>query len=156
MKLYFKQRFMTLLASYDIFDEAGNTVYTVESEFSFGKLMHVRGANGNYLASVKQKVWTWMPKFELYIGPQYVGCIRKHFTLLHPQYEIDYKGWQVSGNMLEFDYEITDAAGNLVAVVSKELFHLTDHYCIDIQNPDDALDALLLVLAIDAEKASRS
>ena len=40
--------------------------------------------------------------------------------------------------------------------VSKELFHLTDTYVIDVKNRDDALMALMVVLAIDAEKCSRN
>lgn len=43
-----------------------------------------------------------------------------------------------------------------MAEVSKQLFKWTDTYVIDIQNPQDALGALLLVLAIDAEKCSNS
>lgn len=43
-----------------------------------------------------------------------------------------------------------------VAAISKELFHLTDTYTIDVADPRDALGALLVVLAIDAEKCSRS
>jgi len=34
------------------------------------------------------------------------------------------------------------------------LFRLTDTYKIDVGNPNDALYALMLVLAIDAEKCS--
>ncbi len=33
---------------------------------------------------------------------------------------------------------------------------MTDTYVIDVQNPEDALDALMFVLAIDAEKCSRN
>ena len=39
---------------------------------------------------------------------------------------------------------------------SKELFHMTDNYVIDIQDPGNALDALMFVLAIEAEKCSRN
>ena len=155
MKLYFKQRFMTWLASYDIYDEAGNTVYTVESQMSWGHLMHIRGTNGNYLATVKQKFWSWRPTFEIYIGPDFAGTIRRTGSYFKAHYEIDYKGWTVEGNFMESDYGIADASGDVVAV-SKEFFHMTDQYCIEIKNPDDALHALCFVLAIDAEKASRS
>ena len=34
MRLYFKQRFFSWLDSYDIFDENGNTVFTVEGQLS--------------------------------------------------------------------------------------------------------------------------
>jgi len=42
-----------------------------------------------------------------------------------------------------------------VAYVSKEIWNWTDTYTIDVASPDDALYALMLVLAIDAEKCSR-
>ncbi len=156
MKLIFKQRFMTWLDHYDIYDEPGNVIFTVDSEFSWGKLMHVRGANGGYLASVKQKVWTWRPCFEIYVGPDYAGQIRRTGSVFVPHYEIDFRGWQADGDFMGFDYTISDASGSLVASVSKELFQLTDTYVIDVADPDDALYALLLVLSIDAEKASNS
>ena len=38
----------------------------------------------------------------------------------------------------------------------KELFHMTDTYVIDVQDPGNALGALMFVLAIDAEKCSRN
>ena len=154
MKLIFKQRFMTWLDSYDIYDEAGNTVYTVESEMAWTKLMHVRGANGGYLASVRQKFWTFRSTFEIYIGPDFAGKIRRTGPVFLPHYDIDFRGWQADGDFLGFDYTISDSAGRLVATVSKELFKLTDTYIIDVVNPDDSLYALLLVLSIDAEKAS--
>ena len=43
-----------------------------------------------------------------------------------------------------------------VASISKELFNWTDTYTIDVADPGDALYALMVVLAIDAEKCSRN
>ena len=57
---------------------------------------------------------------------------------------------------MEWDYNITDASGQRIASVSKELFHLTDTYVLDIADPADALYVLMMVLAIDAEKCSRN
>ena len=45
--------------------------------------------------------------------------------------------------------------GDLIAAVSKEIWNWTDTYIIDVAFPDDAIYALMLVLAIDAEKCSR-
>ena len=36
MKLFFKQRFFSWFDSYDIYNEAGETVYTVEGKLSWG------------------------------------------------------------------------------------------------------------------------
>jgi uncharacterized protein YxjI len=43
-----------------------------------------------------------------------------------------------------------------VANISKSLWQWTDTYVIDVHDPKDALCALMLVLAIDAEKCSRN
>ena len=43
-----------------------------------------------------------------------------------------------------------------IATITKELFHWTDTYVIDVYDPKDALGALMVVLAIDAEKCSRN
>ena len=73
-----------------------------------------------------------------------------------PRYDIDFNGWHVEGSIMEWDYSITDEDGNLVATVDKEILHMTDTYVLDIEKPEDALHVLMFVLAIDAEKCSRS
>lgn len=156
MKLLFKQRFFSWFDSYDIYDETGNVVYTVKGQLSWGHCLKIFDAYGNELGMVKEKVLTWMPKFELYQQGQYIGCISKEFTLFQPRYHIDCNGWQVQGNWLEWDYTIAGAMGETVAVITKEVWNWTDTYVLDIANPGNALHVLMFVLAVDAEKCSRS
>lgn len=156
MKLLFKQRFFSWLDSYDIYDENGNTVYTVEGKLSWGHCLHILDAAGNHVGTVKEVVLTFLPKFEIYFGDTYAGCISKEFTFFKSKFNIDCNGWQVQGDFWEWDYQIADHAGAEVATVSKELFHMTDTYVIDVNRPEDALLALMVVLAIDAEKCSRN
>ena len=73
-----------------------------------------------------------------------------------PHYNLDYNGWHIDGSIMEWDYQIIDSNGNHIASVNKELFNFTDTYVLDINNPQDALDVLMFVLAIDAEKCSRN
>ena len=154
MRLNFKQRFFSWLDSYDIYDEDGNTVFTVEGKLSWGHCLHVLDARGNHIGTLQERVFTFLPQFEIYINDSYVGCIKKEFTFFKPQFTIDCNGWQVDGEWMEWDYTIMDG-GRRVATISKELFHWTDTYLIDVADPRDALGALLVVLAIDAEKCSR-
>ena len=156
MKLLFRQRFFSWFDSYDIYDEDGNTVYVVKGQLSWGHCLKVFDTSGKELGTVKEKILTWLPKFELYEGSSYVGCIRKELSFFKPRYDIDCCGWYVEGSFLEWDYSITGAAGEQVAVISKEIFHMTDTYVLDIVNPVNALRVLMFVLAIDAEKCSRS
>lgn len=155
MKLLFKQRFFSWFDSYDIFNEAGETVYTVKGQLAWGHCLKIYDAHGREVGTVKEKILTFLPKFEMYLGSNYIGCISKELTFFRPKYNIDCNGWQVSGDWLEWDYRITDRTGRCIATVSKK-FDWTDTYVIDVASAQDALCALMLVLAIDAEKCSRS
>ncbi len=156
MKLLFKQRFFSWLDSYDIFNEAGETVFTVKGQLSWGHCLKIFDAMDRELGTVKERIFSFLPKFEMYLGQQYVGCISKEFTFFKPKYNIDCNGWQVEGDFFEWDYRIVNGAGQVVATISKELFNWTDTYAIDVYNQQDALGVLMLVLAIDAEKCSRN
>ena len=156
MKLLFKQRLFSWLDSYDIYNEAGQTVYTVRGQLAWGHCLKIYDATGAEVGTVKERILTFLPKFEMYLGAQYVGSIQKEFTFLRPKYHIDCNGWQIEGDWLEWDYTICDRRGYQIAAVTKEIWNWTDTYVIDVLNPQDALCALMLVLAIDAEKCSRS
>lgn len=155
MKLLFKQRFFSWFDSYDIYDEEGNTLYVVKGQLSWGHCLKIFDGSGNEIGMVQERIFTLLPKFEMYLGGRYVGCISKEFTFLKPKYNIDCNGWHVEGNFFEWDYEILSGTGMRIAEVSKQLFNWTDTYVIDVRDPEDALCALMLVLAIDAEKCSR-
>lgn len=156
MQLLFKQRFFSWFDSYDIYDESGNTVYTVKGQLSWGHCLKIFNAFGEEIGMVKERVLTFLPKFELYLGGQYMGCISKELSFFRPRYNIDCNGWHIEGNFLEWDYRILDPSGSVIAVISKQLFRWTDTYVIDVLRPEDALCALMLVLAIDAEKCSEN
>ena len=156
MKLLFKQRFFSWFDSYDIYDEQGDTVYTVEGQLAWGHLLKIYDAAGNELGAVKQRIFTFLPKFEFYEGENYLGCMTREFSPFHPSYDIDFCSWHAEGSFMEWDYTIQDAYGDTVAAVSKELLNWTDTYVIDVNDAKNALYALMFVLAIDAEKCSRN
>ena len=155
MKLLFKQKMFSWLDSYDIFDEAGNTVFEVRGQFGWGHKLKIFDGAGRELGTVKEKVISFLPRFEMYMGEQYIGSICKEFSFLKPKFSIDCNGWRVDGDLFEWDYNIKNQFGYVIATVSKELFNWTDTYIIDVTAPQDALCVLMLVLAIDAEKCSR-
>ena len=130
-------------------------MYVVKGQLSWGHCLHILDAAGNHIGTVKERVLTFLPKFELYEHDQYIGCIQKEFTFFTPKFDIDCNGWQVEGDFMGWEYEITDGQRQ-VAAISKELLHWTDTYVIDVADGRDGLCALMVVLAIDAEKCSRN
>lgn len=156
MKLLFKQRVFSWLDSYDIYNEQGDTVFSVEGQLSWGHCLQICDSAGYHVGTVKERVLSLLPRFEIYEGNTLVGNIRKEFSFLFPRFTVDCKDWEVQGQIMEWDYEIVDGRGRLVATVSKELLHWSDTYVMDITDPGDALYVVMVVLAIDAEKCSRN
>ena len=156
MKLLFKQRFFSWFDSYDVYDELGNTVFTVRGQLAWGHCLKIFDALGNEIGTVKEKIFSWFPRFEIYLGDAYIGSIRKEWSFFRPRYNIDYCGWHIQGDFFEWDYSIINSLGENIATVSKQIWNWTDTYAIDVKYPRDALCALMMVLAIDAEKCSRN
>lgn len=85
MKLLFKQRMFSWFDSYDIYDENENTVYVVKGQLSWGHCLKIFDTEENELGTVKQEVLTWLPKFELYEGENYIGCLEKELGWFQAQ-----------------------------------------------------------------------
>lgn len=157
MKLIFKQKLLSWFDSYDVYNAVDNSVaFTVKGQLSWGHSFKIFDSNGFEVATIRQKIFTFLPKFELYLDNRYIGCISREISFFRPKYNIDFNGWHIEGNFFEWDYQIINSNGVQIATISKELFNWTDTYSIDVYNTNDALYALMLVVAIDAEKCSRN
>ena len=154
MKLLFKQRFFSWLDSYDVYNEDGSVAFRVEGRLAWGHKLEIQDAQGHRLGMVREEIFTWLPRFALYVGDNCIGSIKREFTLFRPRYTMDVHGWQVEGDWLGWDYRVVDDRGNHVMQLSKELFHWTDTYVLDIAHERDAFLCLMIVLAIDAANCS--
>jgi len=154
MKLLFKQRFFSWLDSYDIYNEAGDTMYTVQGKLAWGHKLEISDSTGDHIATLKEEIFTFLPRFAIYIGDNYIGEIKKELTFFKPKFTLNCNGWTVNGDCMSWDYEVEDASGKLIMSASKQLFNWTDTYTIDVENPANALISLMIVLAIDAAKCS--
>lgn len=152
MKLLFKQKVFSWFDSYNVYDEEGNTAFTVKGAVSFGHLLNLFDGMGNKIGCVKQKIFNLMPRFDMYLGDSKLGSITKKFSLFKPKFHIDFNGWQVAGNIMGRDYTIVGREDNIVAKVSKQIWNFADTYVIDVVDPEDAICAMMLVIAIDAER----
>lgn len=150
MRLMIKQRVFSWGEKFDIYDEQGNTRYYVESEiFSFGHKLHVYDIYDNEIGSVHEKVFSFPKQFEIVMGGTVRGNITKKFTLFYQEYDIDFNGWYVEGDFLNWNYDVY-SNGRAVIHINKEWLTWGDTYTIDFENPADELMGIMLVVAIDA------
>jgi uncharacterized protein YxjI len=152
MKLLFKQRLFSWFDSYDISYEDGSVAYTVRGKLAWGHRLEIYDPAGSHLGTVKEKVLTLLPRFELYIGGDMIGHIKKELTFFKPAFTLDCNGWEVRGDLWQWNYQVHAPGGQVVMEASKQVFNWTDTYIIDVADPGDAVLSLMIVLAIDAAK----
>lgn len=153
MILSFKQKMFSLADKYEIFDEDGNIAYKIQGRIRIPKRFDIYNAQGEKIAMLKAKFFDILPQFRLFIDEQEVGRVKKKFAFFTQKFKVDCNDWKIDGSVLGWDYQIVDSNNTLVAAMQKKLWHLTDQYVLNIVDPKDALLVLMIVLAIDAEKA---
>ena len=130
--------------------------YFVKNEFiSLGHRLHVYDAAHNEIGFIKQKLFCFLPTFEIEWNGQLMGHIEKRFALFRPQYDVDFMGWRAEGDFMGWDYDVYEACSAVVHV-HKKLLSWGDTYVIEYDNPSNEIPALLLVLAIDAANCSQN
>lgn len=151
MKLLFKQRNFSWFDSYDVCNEHRHPIFTVRGRLDWGHKLEVYNMQEQRLITLKQEIFTFLPKFNVYTDDILVGQIAKEFSLQEPSFHLNMNGWSVEGNFVERDYKILNV-GDTVATIEKQLLNWTDTYVVDVANEEDHLHALAVVLAIDAVK----
>ena len=154
MKLLFKQRFFSWFNSYDIYDEYGEVYFTVKGQLSWGHTFKIYDKNNQEIGMLKQKLFTFLPKYEIYVNNRLLGEIHKEFTFFTPKFYITFNGYTVSGDFFNWDYDVY-REGKKVSSINKEIFKLTDTYVITTTE-EEALISLMIVLAIDSIKDRNS
>ena len=154
MKLLFKQRYFSWFDSYDIYDEYGEVYFTVKGQLSWGHTFKIYDKNNQEIGMLKQKLFTFLPKYEIYVNNRLLGEIHKEFTFFTPKFYITFNGYTVSGDFFNWDYDVY-REGKKVSSINKEIFKLTDTYVITTTE-EEALISLMIVLAIDSIKDRNS
>lgn len=156
MELLIKQRVFSWTDSYDVYDENGDARYFVQAEFlTLGHQIHVyEKVTGREVGSIHQRLLTFLPAFDIVVDGQEQGCVSKEFSLFTPKYHVDFRGWEVEGDFLGWDYQVYQ--GDLeVMSISKEWLTWGDTYVLNFTNPAYEMPGLLLVLAIDAANCDK-
>jgi len=156
MKLYIEQKVFSWTDKFSVRDENGDVRYYVEGEFfTLGKKLHVYTPGGDEAAFIQQELMTFLPRYKVFAGALEVAEIVKKFTLFFPSYRVEGLGWEVEGQFMAHDYEIT-CGGQRIAAIRKEWMTWGDCYELDIDDSADEVIALAVVLAIDCVLASNN
>lgn len=153
MRYVIREKFFRLGEDSDITDESGSPVLHVDGKvFSLHDTLIMRDLNGNEVATVRRRLLSLRPTYEITRQGQEVAEVRK--KLISPfvdRFTIDIPGpddMTMVGSLLEHEFTI-QRGGQVVATVSKHWISLTDTYGVDIAPGEDDILILASVLALD-------
>ncbi|MBP3684544.1 MAG: LURP-one-related family protein [Oscillospiraceae bacterium] len=157
MRLFIRQRIFSWTDSYDVYNEEGEACYEVRAKFfALGHQIQVYDKHtGREMGAIREKLFTILPQFEIVIGGKVMGTVRKELTFFKENYRVDYRGWNVDGDVFGWDYRVMEGRREVMSI-QKEIFRLSDTYALEFHKAEDELPGLLLVIAIDAANCSRN
>lgn len=149
-RLFIKQQVFSFRDRFFVKDETEADVYYVEGEvLTLGKKLRVYDKADQEVLYIEQKLWRFLPEFDLYAKGHHVATVKKEFAFLKNNYQIIGKNWSIDGSVTAHEYVIRDNENKVIADISKKWFSWGDSYEIIIYN-DDQVDILLgIVIAID-------
>ncbi len=150
MKLYIKEKALSIKDKFFVRDEKGNKVYEIRRKFepAIGLKLYIFDMDGNELAYIKEKAISVKPKFRVFVGGKQTATITKKIVALRPKYEIEELGWTVKGNILEHNYKIAGPKGEAMNI-HKGRLTFSDSFVLDFSDEKHILEALATILAID-------
>lgn len=150
MELYLKQKVFSWGDKFTVFNADGSERYVVHGEvFTMGKKLHVCDLNNIELAYIHQKVLSFLPKYFISRRGEDIAQVVKQLTFLRQEYTVSGFNWEVKGDFWAHEYQII-SGGNTIATVSKKWLTWGDSYEISIAPGVDDINALCVVLIIDA------
>ena len=152
MKLFLEEKFFSLWGgSYNVYHEDRSVAYTVQGQPSLvRRKLTICDAQGNEAGMLQTKIISFFPAYTIWKNGQEIGKVQKKFSLFTPKFEVNFKDWHVEGNLMGWNYKIYDRQDQVVAAIDQQIWNFTEHFVIDCDNDADALDVLMLTLAIIA------
>lgn len=152
MQYIVKQKIFSLGDSFAIKDIAGNDIFIVRSQIlSIGHKLKIFDVLGNELCYIEQKLFRFMPEYNIYIGGQPVINVKKKFMLFKNNFVIttyNMDQYEIDGDFWGHEFALIKN-GMIAARISKQFFSFSDTYGVDIDDEEDQVVNLALAIVID-------
>ncbi|MDR0488480.1 MAG: LURP-one-related family protein [Propionibacteriaceae bacterium] len=146
---YIKQKVLSLLDHFTVRDASGRDCFVVEGQWALMKNLVLKDMNGSELAQIKGK-FALLTTFEIYQDGVLNAKVRQEFSFLKTKISVEGPNWDIVGNWMSSQFNITDMDGGQHASISRELWTWGDSYRIDIADGEPEILLLCVVIAIDA------
>lgn len=148
MKLYVKEKLLSIHKKFYITNENDEEVYEISSKvISIGDKTTINDINNNEVAYIEQELFHLTPNYNVYINNNLEFKIAKKFQFLKNDYYLN-NGYKVEGNLMMLDFIIYDEKDNKIGKITRKYLSIGDKYEIDIIDETKIVLILSIIVTI--------
>ena len=130
-----KEKFWSWGDNFSITNQNDKIEYLVKGQaFSWGDKLSFQDKNEHELAFISQKLMSWKPRYEIFIGSEKFAEVVKEWSWFDQKFTLDVPGpndYYIEGSFWQHEFTFV-RHGVEVARVSKDYWGWTDTYGIEI------------------------
>ena len=148
--LFTSTKVLTLHHEISITDDRDQVVYQAKSKFpSLHDKTDVYDAEGNHVSHIERKFFTLHERhFVTMEDGKKFELSNELWHIVRDVTNIEGLGWQLQGNIVGLNFELYDADGNIIAVISQKMISLHDKYCVDIYQPEEEKTVVTILVTL--------
>lgn len=151
MRYKIRQKILSFGDSFAIKNEMDEDQFIVKGKvFAIGDKLRIYDLMCNELVYIEQKVFRFLPEYNLFSDGRHLATVKKEFTLLKPSFNISsvMGNYSINGGFWGHDFEIMKD-NRVIASVNKKWISFADSYMVEIDDSEDQAFMLALVIVID-------
>lgn len=148
--LFTSTKVLTLHHEISITDDRDQVVYQAKTKFpSLHDKTDVYDAEGNHVSHIERKLFTLHERhFVTMEDGKKFELSNELWHIVRDVTNIEGLGWQLQGNIVGLNFELYDADGNIIAVISQKMISLHDKYCVDIYQPEEEKTVVTILVTL--------
>lgn len=153
MRLFIKQKMISIGDKYEVTDEREGLVFRVKSRLisPFLHKKYLLDRSDNRIMTIQRKVLDFLPNYIIKDSQgNKIARIKRKFGFRQNFYIKGYRDvdYYIKGDIFAWNFSIYKG-NELIGTVSKKIFHVNDKYTLEIKYPADAPFFTACVIAID-------
>ncbi|QJR82250.1 hypothetical protein CA267_016575 [Alteromonas pelagimontana] len=158
--LSISNKLMSFRGRMSIGDENGEALYDANGQFSLFCRTWTLNKSGKQIATVKRKIWAWMPTYNM---ESFLGnfMIKRHLFSWTRAYSViggQYDGTEIRGNFWDLKFRVT-RGNNCIASAKGKILTLRDTHSIQVhgdKTEDELFTSIVMVVLHLDRKSDRN
>ena len=147
MELYFQEK-LSLNGKVEITDAEGNVIYTGKKSAWSGKLI-LNDKDGNHVVTISEGQTIFNKGFTIKKGKKKIAKMKKKLSLIGQKMHIKSLDWDVKGNFVAKEYNITKGDEAIAEITRKKMVSLLEAYAINVHNDENVPEVLAVALVLN-------